>query len=95
MKRALIIWIALIRAHYARQKTEEQILLEELKKERPAEEYRDILERLRTINQGKLEAKEKYEKSFGYKIRNWVSKGISIVFLLVLIKNLIPGLNTL
>lgn len=54
MKRTLIIWLALIRSYYMHKKSEEDILLAELKKDKSEEEYRDVLERLRDINKGKL-----------------------------------------
>jgi hypothetical protein len=95
MKRALIVWIALIRGYFMTKKTEEDTLLEQLDKERGEAEYRDLLERLRDINKEKLEEKKRYESSWAYKIRNWVSKGISIFFLIILVKNMIPGLNFL
>jgi hypothetical protein len=79
--------MAIIRSHFLRKKTDEKLLTESLSKEHTISEYKDILERLAEIYRQKAVEKDKYEKSIWAKLRNYVSKGLSFFFLLLVVKN--------
>ena len=84
----MIILIAIIRSHFLRKKTEESSLVKSLNAEHTLTEYKDILEKLLGIYRNKAIEKDKYEKSIWANIKNKISKGLSFLFMFLVVKNL-------
>ena len=89
IKRSLALFLAVIRSYFYRRKTEEQTLTLTLQQPHTMPEYKEILERLNQIYEGKVAEKERYDRSIWAKLRGWISKAISAIFLLLIAKSVI------
>lgn len=84
LKRTLAILVAIVRCLFLKRNTLEKALREELKNHHTAAEYKDILVGLHNHYVGKCEEKKAYEASFQFKLKNWISKGVSgLVFIII------------
>lgn len=81
LKTILSTVIAIIRTKYLRRMTPEKKALAALEKPHSPEEYKEIFSNLNHIYKQKLERKKKEENSLGTKIRGWISKGFTILFI--------------